>query len=339
MVQEEDGFTIVNRKGKKKAIKLQKKKKQVVVRTNSIGQKPNQMSPTMSDELHNHSVGTAGSIKSSLGFDFTRAVQGANVKTKKPPNQSPSTSLQPAGAASGSVNRHPQSAAATMDVEPPQTSSSNRFAALSAASEQDDFDQSIGTGRTYGISDSQRKAIAERLSVSNSICSEETVNWCLGEWDYFNDLCISLGLDPDYCIEDVESDTENGTAQFFSDLMKSGRPKTNHWPLNGFVFCDIRTVWDMGQQKTIFCLLWSWLAKALKPMWVLFWHIRVNVMAQKDSPKCDIRFIREEAHVGVSLGKPMALCISLALADASISPSTFRFWPPLSGDLWALSYS
>ncbi|KAI3820210.1 hypothetical protein L1987_07753 [Smallanthus sonchifolius] len=107
MVQEEDGFTIVNRKGKKKAVKLQKKKKQVVVRTNSIGQKPNQRSPTMSDELHNHSVGTAGSIKSRLGFDFTRAVQGANVKTKKPPNQSPSTSLQPARAASRSANRHP----------------------------------------------------------------------------------------------------------------------------------------------------------------------------------------------------------------------------------------
>ncbi|KAI3820207.1 hypothetical protein L1987_07750 [Smallanthus sonchifolius] len=107
MVQEEDGFTIVNCKGKKKAVKLQNKKKQVVVRTNSIGQKPNQRSPTMSDELHNHSVGTAGSIKSILGFDFTRAVQGANVKTKKPPNQSPSTSLQPAGAASRSANRHP----------------------------------------------------------------------------------------------------------------------------------------------------------------------------------------------------------------------------------------
>ncbi|KAI3820208.1 hypothetical protein L1987_07751 [Smallanthus sonchifolius] len=164
-----------------------------------------------------------------------------------------------------------------------------------------------GEGRTYGISDSHRKAIAERLSVSNSICSEETVNWCPGEWDYFNDLCISLGLDPDYCIEDVESDTENGTTQFFSDLMKSGRPNTNHWPLNGFVGCDIWTVWDMGQQKTIFCLLWSWLANSLKPMWVLFWHFRVDVMAQKDSPKCDIRFIREEAHVGVSLGKPMAL--------------------------------
>ncbi|KAI3820211.1 hypothetical protein L1987_07754 [Smallanthus sonchifolius] len=165
-----------------------------------------------------------------------------------------------------------------------------------------------GEGRTYGISDSHRKAIAERLSVSNSICSEETVNWCPGEWDYFNDLCILLGLDPDYCIEDVESDTENGTAQFFLDLMKSGRPKTNRkLAFKWFCGLDIWTVWDMGQQKTIFCLLWSWLANALKPMWVLFWHFRVDVMAQKDSPKCDIRFIREEAHVGVSLGKPMAL--------------------------------
>ncbi|KAI3677377.1 hypothetical protein L1987_87003 [Smallanthus sonchifolius] len=73
----------------------------------------------------------------------------------------------------------------------------------------------------------KRKAIADRLSVSNSICSEETVNWCPGEWDYFNDLCISLGLDPDYCIEDVDSDTENGTAQFLSELLNSGCPRTN----------------------------------------------------------------------------------------------------------------
>ncbi|KAI3677394.1 hypothetical protein L1987_87021 [Smallanthus sonchifolius] len=83
-------------------------------------------------------------------------------------------------------------------------------------------------GRTYGISESQRNAITNRLSVSSSICSEETVNWSPGEWDYFNDLCISMGLDPDYCIEDVESDTENGTAQFFSGLLKEGCPKPKH---------------------------------------------------------------------------------------------------------------
>ncbi|KAI3809582.1 hypothetical protein L1987_19177 [Smallanthus sonchifolius] len=82
-------------------------------------------------------------------------------------------------------------------------------------------------GKTYGITEAQRKAIADRLSDSSSICGEETVNWCPGEWDYFNDLCISLGLDPDYCIEDVESDTENGTAKFFSDLWKSGCQNSN----------------------------------------------------------------------------------------------------------------
>ncbi|KAI3688433.1 hypothetical protein L1987_82146 [Smallanthus sonchifolius] len=86
---------------------------------------------------------------------------------------------------------------------------------------------SANGGKSYGISESKRKAIADRISVSTSIGIKETDNWCPGEWDYFNDLCISLGLDPDYCIEDVESDTENGMAQFFSGLLKAGCPKPN----------------------------------------------------------------------------------------------------------------
>ncbi|KAI3763411.1 hypothetical protein L1987_53869 [Smallanthus sonchifolius] len=186
-----------------------------------------------------------------------------------------------------------------------------------------------GGGRTYGISESQRKAIADRLAVSNSICSEETVNWCPGEWDYFNDLCISLGLDPDYCIEDVESDTENGTAQFLSDLLNSGRPKSNRkskfndygimgvgfenpdWRLLCYFGCGNWTDLDMGQQKLIFDWLWAWSAKAIKPMGVLFWHFRIVVLAQMDSPRSGLIFIMEEAHVGVILGKPMAFFSAL----------------------------
>ncbi|KAI3823029.1 hypothetical protein L1987_10632 [Smallanthus sonchifolius] len=46
-----------------------------------------------------------------------------------------------------------------------------------------------------------------------------------GEHEFFEDQVKALGLDYDYCIEDVESDDENGTAQFFAAQMKVGMPK------------------------------------------------------------------------------------------------------------------
>ncbi|KAI3811864.1 hypothetical protein L1987_16560 [Smallanthus sonchifolius] len=320
LVPEEDGFTLVNCKGKNKTIKLQRKKKPVVVRANAIGLKANQRDSSLHVNLSNQVGGQTCSKVPGSGFYFARAVQGTSVKPVKPPLQAPNTSPKSAGPASRSVSRHPHSSGSSMEVDSPQGCSINRFAVLNDVSELDTLDQSVGTGtkfteldiqaslkrsslveacsdlyphesimedvnptaqfqsdveeqaaekripeienlfcqvnrehidgtrllpssilsspnpgglhsheggRTYGISESQRIAIADRLSVSTSICSEETVNWCPGEWDYFNDLCISLGLDTDYCIEDVDSDTENGTAQFISHLLKSGCPKPN----------------------------------------------------------------------------------------------------------------
>ncbi|KAI3814416.1 hypothetical protein L1987_19171 [Smallanthus sonchifolius] len=81
------------------------------------------------------------------------------------------------------------------------------------------------SGKNYGISDDQKKNIATRLNNEGSISVDIVDQWCPGQWDYFNDLCTLMGLDPDYCIEDVESDDENGTAQFFAAQMKVGMPK------------------------------------------------------------------------------------------------------------------
>ncbi|KAI3688423.1 hypothetical protein L1987_82136 [Smallanthus sonchifolius] len=320
---DEDGFTVVNRKGKNKTIKLQRKKKQVVIRANPNGLKSNPRSTTSSGDLCKQGAGPSCSNAVGSGFNFARAVQGAKAKPVKPPIQHPISSSQSAGpglSRSRTAARPPPVHGSSMEVDTPTVCSNNRFAALNVVSEQDPFDQSTGTGTTfseldihasikrtslveatsdlfppdpmnedgtpsarvhsdvmeqpadkgepekeklicqvnrehvegarllptsilsspspgglhttnggkyYGISESQRKAIADRISVSSSICIDETDNWCPGEWDYFNDLCISLGLDPDYCIEDVESDTENGTAQFFSGLLKAGCPKSN----------------------------------------------------------------------------------------------------------------
>ncbi|KAI3677389.1 hypothetical protein L1987_87016 [Smallanthus sonchifolius] len=294
---DEEGFTIVNRKGKNKAIKLLRKKKQVVVRANPNGLNSN----------------TSRATKSG---DSCKNVAGPSYSNVGAPYLQPS----PFWSRARTADLHSPAHGSSMEIDPPPVWSNNRFAALNAVSEFDPCDQNSGTGttfseldilvsikrtslvvspsdlyppdpinedgtpfarllsddqvqtagkcdsvreklicqinrehvegarllpssilsspspgglhaanggKTYGISESQRKAIADRISVSSSICIEETNNWCPGEWDYFNDLCISLGLDPDYCIEDVESDTENGTAQFFSGLLKAGCPKPN----------------------------------------------------------------------------------------------------------------
>ncbi|KAI3688436.1 hypothetical protein L1987_82151 [Smallanthus sonchifolius] len=79
-------------------------------------------------------------------------------------------------------------------------------------------------GKSYGIPDEQKKDIADRLKKSGCIKVDIVDQWCPGQWDYFNDLCTLMGLDPDYCIEDVDSDTENGTSLFLSGLLNSGAP-------------------------------------------------------------------------------------------------------------------
>ncbi|KAI3745542.1 hypothetical protein L1987_58656 [Smallanthus sonchifolius] len=49
--------------------------------------------------------------------------------------------------------------------------------------------------------------------------------WEQGEHDFFEDQVKAMGLDYDYFIEDVDSDDDNGTAQFFAAQMKVGMPK------------------------------------------------------------------------------------------------------------------
>ncbi|KAI3756900.1 hypothetical protein L1987_56726 [Smallanthus sonchifolius] len=126
-------------------------------------------------------------------------------------------------------------------------------------------------GKSYGITESQRKAIADRISASSNICIDETVNWCPGEWDYFNDLCISLGLDPDYCIEDVESDTENGTAQFLSGLLKEGCPKSNRKRVSVSRYGD----WDSLVAILIWYIRMRFWPLVYARFTIVFWPIMV----------------------------------------------------------------
>ncbi|KAI3675001.1 hypothetical protein L1987_84581 [Smallanthus sonchifolius] len=192
-------------------------------RANPNGLKSNPRSASSSGDLGNQVAGPSCSKVEGSGFNFSRVVQGAKVKPVKPPIQHPFTNSLSAGPGLSRLQikvilkKRSYFVKSRARLLPTSILSSPSPGGL----------HTTNGGKTYGISESQRKAIADRISVSSSICIEETVNWCPREWDYFNDLCMSLGLDPDYCIEDVESDAENGTAQFISDQLKAGSPKAN----------------------------------------------------------------------------------------------------------------
>ncbi|KAI3814424.1 hypothetical protein L1987_14064 [Smallanthus sonchifolius] len=80
--------------------------------------------------------------------------------------------------------------------------------------------------KDYGISNAQKMAITSRLcGPAQAVRAVDMDNWEQGEHEFFKDQVKALGLDYDYCIEDVDSDDENGTAQFFAAQMKVGMPK------------------------------------------------------------------------------------------------------------------
>ncbi|MFS8013786.1 hypothetical protein Hanom_Chr15g01337191 [Helianthus anomalus] len=77
--------------------------------------------------------------------------------------------------------------------------------------------------RDYGITDAQKNRILEALTgATKAVRAEEQEDWTEGEYDFFYDKCLELGLDPDFCVEDVYDD-ESGSAQFLSQLSKTGK--------------------------------------------------------------------------------------------------------------------
>ncbi|MFS7909496.1 hypothetical protein Hanom_Chr02g00095271 [Helianthus anomalus] len=77
--------------------------------------------------------------------------------------------------------------------------------------------------KDYGITDAQKKRITDALcSGSQAVKAWDQDEWVDGEWEFFHDKCEELGMDPDFCVEDVYED-ESGSAQFISQLAKSGK--------------------------------------------------------------------------------------------------------------------
>ncbi|KAI3675004.1 hypothetical protein L1987_84584 [Smallanthus sonchifolius] len=85
----------------------------------------------------------------------------------------------------------------------------------------------------FDITNAQKKAIASRLEKFGAVKAVDQEDWSQGEWEYFHYMRNSIQIDPNTCIEDVDSDS-NGTARFFKyqlekDLM--GEQET-HAPTN-----------------------------------------------------------------------------------------------------------
>ncbi|MFS7909485.1 hypothetical protein Hanom_Chr02g00095141 [Helianthus anomalus] len=77
--------------------------------------------------------------------------------------------------------------------------------------------------KDYGITDIQKKRILDALTgESQAVNAVDQEEWVDGEWEFFNDKCLELGLDPDYCVEDVYDD-ESESARFLSGLAKTGK--------------------------------------------------------------------------------------------------------------------
>ncbi|KAI3799093.1 hypothetical protein L1987_34383 [Smallanthus sonchifolius] len=80
--------------------------------------------------------------------------------------------------------------------------------------------------KDYSISEAKKEAILSRLTgPSKAVRACDMYDWVQGEHNFFEDQVKLLGLDFDYSIEDVESDEESGTAQFFANQLKSGNQK------------------------------------------------------------------------------------------------------------------
>ncbi|KAI3830315.1 hypothetical protein L1987_04453 [Smallanthus sonchifolius] len=73
----------------------------------------------------------------------------------------------------------------------------------------------------FDITNGQKATISKSLEKFGSVKASDQANWSPGEWDYFHHLVESLDIDPNTCVEDVNSDS-NGSALFLKSLNKEG---------------------------------------------------------------------------------------------------------------------
>ncbi|KAI3810151.1 hypothetical protein L1987_19761 [Smallanthus sonchifolius] len=194
---------------------------------------------------------SGNSKKSGSGFDFAKAVQGVKPARKPLPNVSVQTKSGSAVLGQKSFFLQPAQSRSSMDVDQDPVSTGNRFSILEGGRGSAWLDQNVGTGTRFSeldipasikrtalvesppdlypqdpmgedVSEAKKEAILSRLTgPSKAVRACDMYDWVQGEHNFFEDQVKLLGLDFDYSIEDVESDDESGTAQFFANQLKS----------------------------------------------------------------------------------------------------------------------
>ncbi|KAJ0549012.1 putative transcription factor interactor and regulator CCHC(Zn) family [Helianthus annuus] len=231
----------------KKSNQLKKGKGSMTTGTkvgNTEAEQPNEK--TTSEKKHQGTVNetskpsTSGVKKGGGGFNFARAIQGARSPKGMPKTGSIPAENQPSVTVSNRFS--------VLDVEA-SCKTSNLVAEKDDQLPKDPFNTDTFTcsmnqentfdpGRIlpewcrvnprenmhkdYGITDIQKQWITDRLlSKAGAVRAEDQEDWVEGEWEFFYDKCAELGLNPDYCIEDVEEDM-SGSAQFFATQLNTG---------------------------------------------------------------------------------------------------------------------
>ncbi|KAI3754426.1 hypothetical protein L1987_54209 [Smallanthus sonchifolius] len=180
------------------------------------------------------------SQKVNSGFYYSRAIQGG----KGSPRQQPSPTPLEAKSKVNCVPTRP-TARPVLDVGHKKNSnnsgfdSANRFSVLDIPSSikfnklievQDDLyppdhalvdgmeldvnllnSNGIGDGKSngiFGISDTQKQVILNCMRDFKFVQAEAVEEWSQGEWDFFADKCMEMGLDPENSILYPEEDTE-----------------------------------------------------------------------------------------------------------------------------------
>ncbi|KAI3675003.1 hypothetical protein L1987_84583 [Smallanthus sonchifolius] len=75
----------------------------------------------------------------------------------------------------------------------------------------------------FNFTNAQKQAICNSLMKYGAVKAEDQANSDHGEWEFFHYQVKLLNIDPDICIEDVDSDS-NETAQFLKSQMQQGAP-------------------------------------------------------------------------------------------------------------------
>ncbi|KAI3724760.1 hypothetical protein L1987_64525 [Smallanthus sonchifolius] len=235
---DEDGFTVVYKHNKRGPIKLQSKKTKA---DNQKGETPLAKQHATRVEINKDpSVAPIASKKATTRFNYSRAVQGGKGNSTqqrdvaplmaKPSvpcvsTNSPVRLVQGGGPSKPSIDLGFESANRFSVLDIPNSIRLNKLTEV-----QDDLyppdngladsmdleinnlnsngNVDYSTNGKYGISDAQKQVILNCIRDFKYVQAEAVEEWSQGEWDFFADKCMEVGLDPENSIIYPDEDTE-----------------------------------------------------------------------------------------------------------------------------------